>query len=85
MEASLRELNVHASALARRAQAGERVTITDRGRPIAELGPHRAGFRFALKADVLGTFRAVAVVDDEQLRADLDAVVDPGFRDPYDR
>ncbi len=52
MEASLRELNVHASALARRAQAGERVTITDRGRPIAELGPHRAGFRFALKADV---------------------------------
>ena len=85
MEASLRELNVHASALARRAQAGETVTITDRGRPIAELGPHRSGFRFARKAEVLDTFRSVAVVDHQRFRDDLDAVVDPRFRDPYDR
>jgi antitoxin (DNA-binding transcriptional repressor) of toxin-antitoxin stability system len=83
MEASLRELNVHASALARRAQGGETVTITDRGRPIADLGPHRAAFRFARKADVLRTFRGMAAVDQKQFRRDLDAVVDPGFQDPY--
>jgi antitoxin (DNA-binding transcriptional repressor) of toxin-antitoxin stability system len=75
MEACLRELNVHASALARRAQAGETVTITDRGRPIAELGPHRTGFRFARKADVLRTFRAVAAIDAERwLEAQHDKV-----------
>jgi antitoxin (DNA-binding transcriptional repressor) of toxin-antitoxin stability system len=84
MEASLRELNVHASALARRAQAGETVTITDRGRPIAELGPHRSGFRFARKADVVQTFKTVPAVEAERFRRDLDAVVDPGLRDPYE-
>lgn len=76
---------MHGSALARRAQAGERITITDRGRPIAELGPHSAGFRFARKADVLQTFRALAAVDPAQFRRDLDAVLDPEFHDPYER
>lgn len=85
MAASLRELNVNASALARRAQAGEVITITDRGRPIAELGPPRAGFRFARKADVLSTFRALGPVDHARLRDDLDAVLDPDHHDHFDR
>lgn len=85
MEASLRELNVSSSALARRAQHGQVITITDRGRPIADLSPHRGGFRLARKADVLQTFRAIAPVDGERFRADLDAVADPGFSDPYER
>ena len=85
MEASLRDLNVHASVLARRAQAGEQITITDRGRPIADLGPHRGGFRFARKADVQQTFRGLASVDVVQFRRDLDAVLDPVFHDPYVR
>ncbi len=85
MTASLRELNVNTSALARRAQAGEVITITDRGRPIAELGPHRSGFRFARKADVLATFAGLPPVDADRFRRDLDAVIDPDFSDPYDR
>ncbi len=83
MDASLRELNVNSSALARRAEAGETITITDRGRPIADLGPHRTGFQFARKADVLRTFRPLAPVDPDRFRRDLDAVLDPEFHDPY--
>lgn len=83
MHASLRDLSVKASELAR--QAGEVITITDRGRPIADLGPHRPGVRFARKDDVLRAFAALPSVDAERLRADLDAVVDPGFVDPFDR
>jgi antitoxin (DNA-binding transcriptional repressor) of toxin-antitoxin stability system len=82
MDASLRQLNVKASELARRAQAGELITITDRGRPIADLGPHRAGLRFALKADVERAFANLPPVDPDRFRRDLDAVLDPTFLDP---
>lgn len=85
MTAGLRELNLHASALARRAQGGEVITITDRGRPIADIGPHRAGFRFARREDVLRAFRALESLDGERFRRDLDAIADPDFVDPYDR
>lgn len=84
MTASLRELNTQASALARRAQAGEVITITDRGRPIAELGPHRAGFQFAEKTAVLEGFRTLEPIALERFRSDLDEVADPAFRNPYD-
>ncbi|MGH9270767.1 MAG: type II toxin-antitoxin system Phd/YefM family antitoxin, partial [Ilumatobacteraceae bacterium] len=58
MNATLRELNVNSSALARRAEAGETITITDRGRPIVDLVPHRP-VRFACKEDVLRALRGV--------------------------
>ena len=38
-EIGLREVRQNASELVRRAQAGERVTITVSGRPAAQLGP----------------------------------------------
>lgn len=85
MNASLRDLNVKASELARRAEAGEVITITDRGRPIADLGPHRTGFRFARRDDVQRTFAALPAIDVERFRADLDAVADTAFVDPYAR
>jgi prevent-host-death family protein len=37
----IRELKVHASALVRRAAAGESITVTDRGRPVARIVPFR--------------------------------------------
>ena len=39
MEVSVRELKDHLSEYLRRVQAGERVVVTDRKRPIAEIGP----------------------------------------------
>jgi len=85
MAASLREFNVKASELARRAQAGEVITITDRGRPIADLGPHRAGLRFARQHDVERAFANLPPVDPDQFRTDLDAVLDSTFHDPDTR
>lgn len=41
-EVGLREVRQNASDLVRRAQAGERLTITVSGRPAAQLGPVEA-------------------------------------------
>lgn len=82
MNASLRDLNVKASELARRAESGETITITDRGRPIADLGPHRTGFRFARQADVARTFAHLPRIDAERIRRELDDLVDPTYHDP---
>lgn len=55
-EVGLREMRQNASELVRRAQAGERVTITVAGRPAAELGPvsPRAWRRWDDVADIFG-------------------------------
>ena len=77
VNASLRELNSASSALARRAQAGETIVITDRGVPIADLVPHRSERRAANKSDVLDTFRRLGADDHQRFREQLDELVDP--------
>lgn len=39
MDVAIRELKASLSAYVRRAAAGELITVTDRGRPVAVLGP----------------------------------------------
>lgn len=39
MDVAVRELKSRLSAYLRRASAGETITVTDRGRPVAVLGP----------------------------------------------
>lgn len=39
MDVAIRELKASLSAFIRRAAAGELITVTDRGRPVAVLGP----------------------------------------------
>jgi prevent-host-death family protein len=39
MDVAVRELKAQLSAYLRRAAAGELITVTDRGRPVAVLGP----------------------------------------------
>jgi prevent-host-death family protein len=39
MEVPVRELKARLSSYLRRAAGGERITVTDRGRPVAVLGP----------------------------------------------
>jgi antitoxin (DNA-binding transcriptional repressor) of toxin-antitoxin stability system len=79
MKASLRELNTHSSALARRAQAGEVITITDRGVPIVDLVAHGGTVRFAKKSEVLQALRGVGSDSSQTFRRQLDDVVDPYF------
>jgi prevent-host-death family protein len=42
MTVGIRELKAHLSEYVARAAAGEEIVVTDRGRPIARLVPHRA-------------------------------------------
>ncbi len=52
----LRELRQQASALVRRAEAGERITVTISGRPVAVLGPVPARRAWRALADVPNLF-----------------------------
>ena len=76
-EVGLREMRQNASELVRRAQAGERVTITVAGRPAAVLGPvsPRAWRQWDDLADIF------ARPADDEWTADRglvdDALVDP--------
>ncbi len=83
MNASLRDLNARSSALARRAERGETITITDRGRPIADLIPHRPSVQFAKKADVLAALRGIGTDDHRRFREQLDEIIDPGFDERF--
>jgi antitoxin (DNA-binding transcriptional repressor) of toxin-antitoxin stability system len=79
VNASLRELNSASSALARRAQAGETIVITDRGVPIADLVPHQRDRRPAMRSAVLDAFGRLASDDHERFRGQLDELIDPSL------
>ena len=73
-EASIRDLRNHGGDVIGRVQAGERVTITRDGEPVAELRPlprRRLGARALIEQ-----FRSLPPVDADRLRADVDAVID---------
>ncbi|MGB8383974.1 MAG: type II toxin-antitoxin system prevent-host-death family antitoxin [Dermatophilaceae bacterium] len=73
-EASVRDLRNHGGRVLDRVAAGERVTITRDGKPVARLEPAARG---RLSAQTLvGRFRHLPPVDPQGLRADIDAVVD---------
>ena len=72
---SQRELRNDSGAILREVQAGQTITVTRNGVPVAELRavPQR---RFVLRAVIAEAGRRAPRVDFEGLRADLDAVVD---------
>ena len=79
-EVGLREMRQNASDLVRRAQAGERVTITVAGRPAAILGPatSHAWRRWDEVADIF------ARPTDPDWAGDRD-FLDDSLRDPWDK
>jgi prevent-host-death family protein len=70
-EVAARELRNRTAELLRRVQAGEHVTITSRGRPVAELTPVRQERRRPIAPDELAR-RLARHRADPGLRADLD-------------
>lgn len=78
-EIGLREVRQNASELVRRAQAGERLTITVSGRPAASLGPvdTASWLSWEAVADVFAT------PGDPDWPADRERV-DGSLRDPWD-
>ncbi len=74
-EVSIRDLRNHGGEVVDRAAAGEQITITRAGRPVAEL---RALDRQPLSSEALiERFGRVPRMDLDDLRADLDTVIDP--------
>lgn len=51
MDVAIRELKAKLSAYVRRAAAGEAITVTDRGEPVAVLGPVRGAVDLQAAAD----------------------------------
>ena len=78
---SQRELRNDSGAVLREVQAGETVTVTRNGTPVAELRPLPPGRKFVSRAVIAAAARTAPPVDADRFRADLDAVtgsiVDP--------
>jgi prevent-host-death family protein len=69
-----RDLRNDTAGVLRRVQSGERVTITQNGRPVAELVPlQRARRSWISRADLVARLRVVQA--DPGLRDDLDRIV----------
>lgn len=76
-EVNIRELRNHGGEVVDRVAAGEHLTVTRAGKPVAQLRPLG---RPALKAEVLlERWRHLPHLDPAKLRADLDALVDPSL------
>jgi len=71
-----RELRNDSAAVLRDVQAGQVVTVTRNGMPVAELRP-LAPRRFVPRSALAAAGRRAPRVDYARLRTDLDAVVDP--------
>ncbi len=73
-EATVRELRNHGGEILDRVEAGERVTVTRDGRPVAQLEP--LGRRPLSAATLVARFRRLPPVNARALRADVDAALD---------
>lgn len=74
---SIRELRNRGGDVLKRVEAGERVTVTRDGEPVAELVP--VPRRPLPRATLLEQWRNVPAVDPVQLKADIDALLDPSL------
>lgn len=73
-EATVRELRNQGGHVLDRVLAGERVTITRDGKPVARLVP--LGRDRLSAASLVERFRALPAVDPAPLRADIDVLID---------
>ena len=73
-EATIRDLRNHGGEVIDRVRAGEKVTITRDGEPVAELRPLPRPRLTA--AALIERFAKLPPMDGEALRAEIDAVID---------
>jgi prevent-host-death family protein len=76
-EVSIRELRNHGGEVVDRVARGERVTVTRRGKQVAELRPLRSSA--VPTAELLRRRAHLPLLDPEKLRRDLDSVIDPSL------
>lgn len=80
-EISQRELRNSSGEIMRAVKKGESFIVTSNGEPVARLSPLRDRY-FVPTEVVLEAFKGAPSIDCQQLRADLDAVID---QDPWPR
>jgi prevent-host-death family protein len=73
-DVSIRELRNHGGEVVDRVARGERVTVTRRGKPVAELRPLRSSS--VPIAELMRRRAHLPLVDPDELRRDLDSVID---------
>ena len=76
-DVTIRDLRNHGGEVIDRVQAGERVTVTRDGTPVAELLP--LSRRGPDAATLLQRWRHLPDVDPKRLRDDIDGVIDPSL------
>ncbi len=69
-----RQLRNESAAILREVQAGQHLTVTRNGTPVAELRPVAAR-RFVPRAVIKAAARTAPRIDAKRFRADLDALV----------
>lgn len=74
---TVRELRNRGGDVLKRVEAGERVTVTRNGEAVAELVPVQR--KPLTREMLLERWRNVPVVDPVQLKADIDALLDPSL------
>ncbi|MFF4617652.1 hypothetical protein [Nonomuraea jabiensis] len=62
---------------------GKRYILTLNGEPLAEVKPIKRR-RFVPTAEAQAVFATAPAIDWDEVRADLDAMIDDGLRDPFD-
>jgi prevent-host-death family protein len=72
---SQRELRNNSGKVLRRAAAGETMTITNRGAPVAELRP-AVRTRSISRYEMVRDLKNMPNIDAKQFRKDVDAIVD---------
>jgi len=73
-DVSIRELRNHGGEVVDRVARGERVTVTRRGKQVAELRPLRSSA--VPTAELMRRRAHLPLVDPDELRRDLDSVID---------
>jgi antitoxin (DNA-binding transcriptional repressor) of toxin-antitoxin stability system len=76
-EVSIRDLRNHGGEVVDRAARGEQITITRSGRPVAEL--RRLDHEPLTAEELIARRKNAPAVDYEQMRAELDAIIDPSL------
>jgi prevent-host-death family protein len=73
-QVSVRDLRNHGGDVLDRVEAGERLTVTRNGKPVAELVP--IARRGLTRDEILRRARTLPAIDPAELRADIDALLD---------
>lgn len=84
-EVNQRDLRMRSREIMDAVERGESFTVTRGGREIGELVPLRKPKRFVSREELARASRNMPVVDADQFRADIDAVIDQSLYDPYER